>query len=471
MSELDVLLGHLHDHLHGSPTPLLRPLRDSVWQQAKAWVAACCRLKGIDFASEAAGEEWAMGPLVVLRHLRLLQEPPRPPRFPARLWDALLYPSFRGRIEPDPDPRSRPPGAVTLVLGAGNASAICVTDALHKVFREGAAVLLKLSPALAALRPVLELALAPLLEAGLLALWEGDGEAAEAACRHPGVQAIHLTGSTATWQRLQSLHLGKPLTAEAGCVTPVIVVPGRWSARQLRFQARHLALQLSINRGQNCNAAQVVITSRQWPQRAAFCEAIEQALSEIPTPANQRRTTWLEGFPGARQPGGWGWVPGLDPEIRQRAFQEEAFCGALFETALPGDGFEERALAFCRERLLGDLSCCVLVHPRQRAAALQRLADLPYGSVGINLAPSLLYALPEFPWGAFGGASGAGKVHGSGRRGWLEAPFWHPLRMPWQSGFTRMASLTRAVCAFEHRPSPGRLLQVHLQFFRGAFRR
>ena len=47
----------------------------------------------------------------------------------------------------------------------------------------------------------------------------------------------------------------RPFSAELGCVTPVLVVPGPWSESDLDFQARHVAGMVAQNASFNCNAA------------------------------------------------------------------------------------------------------------------------------------------------------------------------------------------------------------------------
>lgn len=477
------------EHWQGrSRRELLRPLRDAVWRHADAWVDVCCGLKHLDPRTEQAGQEWAVGPGLVLRHLRLLAARPAS-RFPASLWDAVLYPRLSGWCETGGSENSGPgPGRVGLVLGAGNVSAIAATDVLHKIFAEEHAVILKLSPLCEPLLPVWTDAFAPLLEANLLRIVCGDAAAGEEWSRHPEVQWIHVTGSAKTAERLQ--HTGKHVTSELGCVTPVVVVPGSWSERQLQFQARHVALMLTHNGGFNCNTAQVLVLCRRWPQRDAFMSALREALREsapahpLYTDAPARQAVWCERYPQAerfRPHYGPVLVADVAPEAREPAFREEAFCCVLFETSLdtePTDFFSHAA-QFVNQNLWGDLSCAVLVHPadRGRQSFLSVLSGLRYGAVGINLWPAMIYALVQFPWGAYGGSgtSGNGMVHNTFRihqplRSVLEAPFEHPLRMPWQVGYTRMGSLARSTARFEYRPSLWNLLRAHWHFFRGALR-
>ena len=60
--------------------------------------------------------------------------------------------------------------------------------------------------------------------------------------------------------------LDKPVTAELGNVSPVIIVPGKWTVGELLYQAEHVATMLVNNAGFNCLAARVIVTSSEWPR-------------------------------------------------------------------------------------------------------------------------------------------------------------------------------------------------------------
>ena len=89
--------------------------------------------------------------------------------------------------------------------------------------------------------------------------------------------------------------LDKPVTAELGNVSPVIVVPGKWSIPELLYQAEHVATMLVNNVGSNRISARVVVTHAAWPQRDAFPGALTQALSRITT-----RRAYYPGAAGRR---------------------------------------------------------------------------------------------------------------------------------------------------------------------------
>lgn len=66
----------------------------------------------------------------------------------------------------------------------------------------------------------------------------------------------------------------KPVTAELGCVTPYIAVPGRWSQKDLDYYADEVVASLVNNAGHNCLKVEVVVTDADWELRDQFVDAI-----------------------------------------------------------------------------------------------------------------------------------------------------------------------------------------------------
>src|SRR5690606_32382473 len=93
------------------------------------------------------------------------------------------------------------------------------------------------------------------------------------------------------------------ISSELGAVTPVIVVPGPWTADDIAFQARHVAAMVANNASFNCNAAKVLVVARDWPQRDAFVAAVKDALRRTPARkayypgAQDRYRGFLEAYP------------------------------------------------------------------------------------------------------------------------------------------------------------------------------
>lgn len=519
---------------------LLRQCLACTQAAADTWVETISTARGIDPDGPLAGEERLSGPFVLMRLLRLLAESGEgsAPRLPAHVTEAgrtvahvfprtakerLLWMGFRGEIWLQPGRsaernvgwrRTAREGRLALVLGAGNISSIGPCDALHMLFAENAVVLLKLNPLMAKLQPVLEAALAPLIQEGFLALCAGGKEEGEFLVHHPAVEAIHLTGSHHTYdalvwgsdpaeaeaRRREGRRLvNVPVTAELGCVTPVLVVPGPWSDADLAYQARHVASMVYHNAGFNCSAAQVLITDRRWPQRAAFLNRLRKELTGLPT-----RPAWYPGAPerysdlAGRYPQAeilgrpssrglrWALVPDVPIQEGEPALTQEAFCGLLFEAPVDAGGtmpFLDAAVDVANDKLWGNLSAVLLVHPhtaRHHANALESaLERLHYGSVGVNVWGGVTFGLPELPWGAAPGnppeeiRSGVGFVHNAygfenPEKSVVRGPFRTAYTPPYFAGHGNLPAVGSALCDFEADPDWGEAFRILLQTLKGG---
>lgn len=223
--------------------------------------------------------------------------------------------------------------------------------------------------------------------------------------------------------------LDKPITSELGGVSPTIVLPGRWSERDLRFQAEHVVTQKLHNNGYNCVASQVLVLSRDWPQKDAFLAALREVYAEAP-----RRTDYYPGSQdrcdAARESHADSHVLGGGRVLLERlpdggdaAFEEEYFGPVLGVVELAGTGqeFLDRAVTFANNELTGTLGANLIAHPRtlrRLGSGLDRaVAALRYGTVAINAWTAVGYLTPRATWGAFPGhtladaQSGLGVVH------------------------------------------------------------
>lgn len=484
---------------HGNLAALARACMRTVGAVADEWVATSRAAKGWTRVAANAAEEWASGPLPVARLLRLLaqrhdhlaQDLPFGPRprpglgdgarefdlLPAAgLGDALLLRGYRARLCADAGTRPTPAAAgdVAVVLGAGNVTATPLLDALDQVLLRGRAVLVKVSPLHAALLPVFERALAPLIEAGLVRCLAGDAALGARLAGHSGVAAVHLTGSVTTAANLRAdPHLaGKVLTAELGCNTPAFVLPGAWRPRELDHVATQLAAFVAWNGGATCLAPRVLVTARDWPQRDAFLQRVRARLAALPARVPFHPATRADyAAAGAPLPADERLPPVLlaefDVERDAARLQREHFAPVLFELPLAGtaDAWLARATATVRDRVAGALSAYVFAPPRAlaaHAAALPRaIAQLPHGTIAINTWTGLGYGLGSAPWGVSADAPwqhGIGQVHHlfperHVRRVVLEAPFrtWPP--PPWLPGRRGSAAALRALTRHYVSPS------------------
>lgn len=455
-----------------------------------AWVEASIRAKGLEGNRVGEGEEWLVF-AIVLRTLRILRDVlmqvaedgrptlPSPLRtgshgqvvadvFPLSRIDALLHRNVTAEVWMEPglsveEVRSglartyhqrSPDGKLVLVLGAGNIASLITTDVLYKLFVENAVVVLKPNPVNGYIGPFIERGCAELVKAGYLRVVYGDEAVGDQLVHDSRVDAVHLTGSDKTFEAIvfgdrserterkaaRRPVLEKPFTAELGNVTPVIVVPGPWSARDLRQQANRLATWFSSNASFNCLTPRVIIQHEGWDQRTAFVDAVGDVLRRIEPRrayypgAHRRYQLYLEAHPDALQFGDpqdgqlpWTLIPGLDPDRADDiCFQSEAFCSVFSETALPANDpaeFLDRAVDFANDRLWGTLTASIVIHPaslRQPAvaAALERaLERLRYGMIAVNLRVTYGYYVMVAPWGSLPGQtiydvqSGIGSVN------------------------------------------------------------
>jgi acyl-CoA reductase-like NAD-dependent aldehyde dehydrogenase len=478
-------------------------------------VAAACAAKGLDPGTPPEGEEWLSSPYVTHRILRqtvrslvMLERNGNTPVgtlgetadgrltvrvFPANRLDAILFAGLSGDVhledgvdeaelhhsrarfykEPDHD------GRVCLVLGAGNVNSIPPADVVTKMFVEGKVCVLKMNPVNAYMGPLLEDAFADAIAAGYLAIVYGGADEGQYLARHPAVDEVHVTGSDKThdalvWgppgpERAERMARGrplleKPITSELGNITPILVVPGPWSDRELSYQADDVAGMVTHNASFNCVAGKMLVTPRGWKMRDRFLALVMEKMGATPSRrpwypgAESRHEALTAGRAEVKRTGGedatlaWTLVAGLDPDdADEKAFSTEPFCPILSETQVGSADplqFLDAAVRFANERLWGTLSaaivaCARTLADRTTAAALARaVRALRYGSVSINVWPGLAYASGTGPWGAYPGSpltdiqSGRGFVHNTRmlekvEKLVLRGPASSPLKLPY----------------------------------------
>jgi len=513
-----------------------------VREVAAGWVDDLCRVKGLRSDEAMAGEEWLAGPAVTARNIRLLMENLRagghkpPPAITTRgngqkvarvvpdgIRDKLMFggvtaeiwiqpgkEASQGRIYREPKPAH---GKVALVLGAGNVSSIPPMDVLYKLFGEDEVVVLKMNPVNEVLGPHLKRAFKPLIDDGFLEIVYGGAEVGAHLASHPQVDTLHVTGSNRTYDAIvwggdpkeqadrkaaNSPRNTRPFTAELGAVTPVLVVPGDWNEKELKFQAKHVAASVTQNGSFNCNAGKVLVVARGWNLRERFIDAVHAELKHA-TPrkayypgATQRYQGFLEHYPQAIALGGtgegivpWTVIPNVPPDAGQYALTNEAFCGVLAEVALdvttPVE-FLQAAVDFANDKCFGTLSCMLIVDERiQRQHATEvdaAIASLRYGGIGINTWPGLIYALCSTTWGAFPGhtpsdiSSGAGVVHNTflfdyPEKSVVRSPFVPPLKPAYFSDHKALNKLGQALVEMEAKPNAGALMSLAMAGMRG----
>jgi Aldehyde dehydrogenase family len=509
---------------------------------SERWVADGCKLKGLSAEDTLAGEEWLSGPMATIRNIRLLIKAleaggqPTPPSlsvrpdgqtvarvFPTNLQDKIMFTGFTAEvwIEPGKPPSQgriyrepqTTPGKVALVLGAGNVSSIPPMDVLYKLFVENEVVVLKMNPVNEHVGPKLEQAFASLVDEGFLAIVYGGAEVGGHLSNHPKIDTLHVTGSDRTYDAIVwgsdsteqkdrkargDKKNARPFSAELGCVTPVLVVPGAWSDDDIAFQARHVASMVSQNASFNCNAAKVVVTAKGWAKERQFLDALHRELAQQPPRkayypgAQDRYRGFVDKYPQAKVLGQtgegvvpWTAIPDVKPDKGEYALTNEAFCGVIAEVSLDaGDParFLRQAVDFANERCWGTLSTCVLVDPKTEKAIAsdfdRAIADLRYGGIGINVWPGLIYGLVVTSWGAFPGhppediQSGSGVVHNAflfdhPQKSVVRGPFRIKPTPAWFSDHKNLRQLGERLASMEAEPGWGKLVGVALAALKG----
>jgi aldehyde dehydrogenase (NAD(P)+) len=467
---------------------------------ADDWVAAASRVKSLDPDSEAVGEEWQSGPYAVLLSSAMLATTLRDVArgvspvagkrigtapggrvtiqvLPANLMEKTLFNGFSATVWMPPGVsietakataglgqlRPTDSGGVGVILGAGNITSIPPLDVLYEIFANNRAVLLKLNPVMDGMEDVFTRALAPLIDRGILRIVRGGHEAGSYLVHHKDISHVHMTGSAATHDAVvwgpgpdgrdrkarNTPLLKKEITSELGGVSPIIIVPGAWSAADLKFQAEHVVTMRLHNGGYNCIAGQIVVLSSDWQQREAFLDQLRAALNRAPA-----RTAWYPGsdqrvsqaasaYPTAEKVGPGGARLLIDIKAGDDASTletTECFSPVLGVVEVPGTGqaFLDAAVTLVNTEFLGTLGANVLIDPKTRkslgAGFDDAIAALRYGTIAINAWTGFGYLAAGAPWGAFPGhtlqdvQSGIGVVHNallidSPERTVVEGPF------------------------------------------------
>ncbi|MDJ0839876.1 MAG: aldehyde dehydrogenase family protein [Acidobacteriota bacterium] len=444
--------------------------------------------------------------------------------FPGDAWDKLLFAGTTAEVWMQPGVTQErlhrnmaaayrnPPEKceISLVLGAGNVASIAPMDCFYKLFVEKKLTLLKAHPVNDYLGPFLTRGMRCLIERGFCAIVYGGAQVGDYCCKHELVDEIHITGSDKTHDVIvfgpdvaenkaaRKVQNPKPITSELGNVSPMIIVPGDWSPSEIKYQAENILSSLANNAGFNCNATRVLITQKGWKQRDAFLGALREVMKNHPTRpayypgADNRFDAFMQQHPdaetyGSRENGHLPWtlITDVDPNRQDElCFSMEAFCGLFSETMLEAEStaaFIDKAVDFANDSLWGTLSGAMIIDPRTAkqpdvAAAFDRaMANMRFGTVGVNLWPALGYAICSATWGAFPGhdiydiQSGRDVVHNTlmfdkPEKTVIKGPFTQKPKPAWFVTHKAVDALGRNLTRFEAGPSlfklPGLLISA-----------
>lgn len=536
----------------------LSEVRDLAVAHAQDWVDAGTAMKDLPAESPLEGsEEWLSGPyptvswltdvMTTLTAIRTGADPldgldvhttgsgqVAVRVFPASIYDRLLLSGYEldvwmqpgvteanlpetvGTFYRQPDPAGR----VTLVLGAGNVSAIPMLDTLYSLIADGDVVLLKMNPVNDAFGPVFEQILAPLIRDGYVQIAYGGADVGAYLSDHDEVDAIHITGSERTFNTIVfgpgpegerrraagEAVLTKPIRSELGGVGPTIVVPGSWTDADIAYQAEHLATQKLHNSGHTCVASQVLVLPAGWDKTDKLLAALRKALGDSPDRrpfypgTDERQAAFRTANPDAEALTGMTdrtLLVGVDPTSDHPAFRDEYFGPIYVTTTLPGADageFLANAVDFANNTLHGNLGANLIIDPGTAKALGSKLDQaieaLEYGSIGINVWSAFVFLASRGAWGAFPGntrgdiQSGTGVVHNAllfdrPQKNVVRAPFrafprslrhgaaTMAVKPPWFLSNRTATSTARQLTAFAADPKPQRLIGLFASALRG----
>ncbi len=318
------------------------------------------------------------------------------------------------------NPLDKPAGIIA-VSGAGNYSSSI--EMVMALFLENKAVIHKPHQLNEATDRIWEKVFAPLIERKAMAFIGADQGREMSALE--GLHSIYFTGSTGVAHAIQDAA-SAPLVSECGGNNPCIVVPGDrpWTNKELKHHAIMIVSAGKLNGGAVCGRPQTIITSKNWPQREAFLDAIRKAISEDTFATgtyypgvDKTKATFIEHQPSAEvlQPEGGKHPSGevvFIPSVGEDDFavHNEAFCQIFSEvpldTANETDDFLTKATDFCNNKLLGSLGCMILVDNKTFKAHEERVHravnELNYGGISVNNIPPNIWLNAYLTWGGCG---------------------------------------------------------------------
>jgi acyl-CoA reductase-like NAD-dependent aldehyde dehydrogenase len=216
---------------------ILNEIKHDLLSVTEQWIKYCTEAKGIPRGTFSEVFEWNMLQTIFtllaslqqsLTDIKKYGRPQisgglylRPNRqvaakvFPRSRLEAILYTNISMEVWMQPGVsaeetietqakkyREKQPGKISLVLGAGNASALQVADLLYKLYNEKQVVILKMNPVNSYLKLLLEKAFRSLISRDVLRIVSGGVEIGNYLCNHRLVDNIHITGSDKTFEAI-----------------------------------------------------------------------------------------------------------------------------------------------------------------------------------------------------------------------------------------------------------------------------
>ena len=332
-------------------------------------------------------------------------------------------------------PMDKPAGIIA-VLGAGNYSSSL--EMVKAMFFDNKAVVHKPHHLNEATDKIWEKTFQPLVDVGAVSFCAADQ--GRELTQDPRLTKIYFTGGTGTAKVIMDAT-DTPLVSECGGNNPCLIVPGDrpWTEQEIEHQAIQIATISKLNGGAVCGRPQTIITSKSWPQREQFMNALRKAI-RLDTPASgtyypgsdQVWDDFAAAYPNAEviEPENGKYKHGkymviTDVATDSYAVKNEAFCQIIDEVSLNvsanATAYLPVAVEFCNTQLLGTLGACILMDEdtknAHQTALDQAVLDMNYGGIAINTMPPFVFLSPYLTWGGNEQREGQPFVSGYGNFG------------------------------------------------------
>eukprot|EP00009_Paramoeba_aestuarina_P002448 CAMPEP_0201509952 /NCGR_PEP_ID=MMETSP0161_2-20130828/2849_1 /ASSEMBLY_ACC=CAM_ASM_000251 /TAXON_ID=180227 /ORGANISM="Neoparamoeba aestuarina, Strain SoJaBio B1-5/56/2" /LENGTH=346 /DNA_ID=CAMNT_0047905059 /DNA_START=222 /DNA_END=1262 /DNA_ORIENTATION=- len=239
-------------------------------------------------------------------------------------------------------------------------------------------------------------------------------------------------------------QVSKQVDAELGNINTASIIPGKYTKKEIKKMADHLAHVRVLNGSHTCPSPQILLIDKEWEQKDEFKEEMKKSLSShLPIPCyypgtQQKYNTFKEAYPsGQTCPySGKAPVPAqgyLEPLFVSNIEQDanlflnlETFCPVMGVYEMEVEGEAERVETFCKqatefvnERTWGNLATTIFSSSHTMSSHLptieEMVAKLHVGSIGVNIWGGTCVFFPQFRWGGYPGNTPEDIQSGSGR--------------------------------------------------------
>eukprot|EP00914_Ancora_sagittata_P017429 GHVO01034320.1.p1 GENE.GHVO01034320.1~~GHVO01034320.1.p1 ORF type:complete len:558 (-),score=91.70 GHVO01034320.1:1139-2773(-) len=329
-------------------------------------------------------------------------------------------------------------GGLTVILGAGNFDA--PVEIISSMFCDNHVCIYKPSPLLEGTVDTWRFIFAPLIDRGYLHIYmEQSPDEINKLLRHPLVDKWGLTGSAKTALTLLDAPLdenkqsikSKPHTLELGGCSPYIVMPENMTSSELDAHAKYFVAGNLMNGGHICAHPQILITCNEWKQRSDFLDKVrmhmnaKRPVGSFYKDAADRKLCMkaileAEGHPPSDFECAGGHVFFQTGCTDDTGFlNTEAFGPYCVEVPIhtSPETFLKTAVDFCNEKCYGTLAITIIAKPAgivNEKELNSAIANLRYGTVGINGHAMNAFVHSQLVWGGYPGTCTDGDLQ-SGR--------------------------------------------------------